>query len=220
MQRVTVPLLLVVIIIAVASVSGPGGGMAQGDEPDYIATIEVYETRVAELEATVDARGRKINAQRTQIAELKTQANNPTATVEPRFESGGLGLHRTEWEEVWGVGKGNIDDGFLIYHNDTLVVFYLDEKIRSISWNLPQAVAIEDAREIAASKLPVDAQYISTGINDSGEPRDYYLSASLASRFDPDLSFWGTSGPGSCMITYYAEPDGSISAVSISIGDR
>jgi len=42
------------------------------------STIEAQATRIAELEGTVSARGEKINAQRTQIAELKNP--QPTAT--------------------------------------------------------------------------------------------------------------------------------------------
>jgi hypothetical protein len=64
--------LFCVIAVIVASLIGTGSPAdAQVDGPE--ATIEALLTRVAELEGTVEARGEKINAQRTQIADLRSQ---------------------------------------------------------------------------------------------------------------------------------------------------
>lgn len=49
--------------------------------PVYVSTISALETQVVEAEATVDARGARMNRQRTQIAELKEQI--PTNTPIP-----------------------------------------------------------------------------------------------------------------------------------------
>lgn len=73
-------LALVIVAVAVmlsAAFSG-GGAVAQDDaEP----TVEALKTRVSELKATSEARGGKINEQKTRIAELEKQV--PTSTAAP-----------------------------------------------------------------------------------------------------------------------------------------
>jgi len=67
---------IVVLIIAMMAF---GPASAQDNSQ---ATISALQTQVAELQSTVDARGQKINVQRTQIAELKSQIQpTPTATA-------------------------------------------------------------------------------------------------------------------------------------------
>jgi len=64
------------------------------------ATIAALQTRVAELEATAEARGEKINAQRTKIAELEATIGTtlvPTETPEPSTST------NIEWTDI---GRG------------------------------------------------------------------------------------------------------------------
>ena len=74
------------LLIALASASSGVSGQADTTDEEYESTIEAYQTQVAELEGTVAARGKKINAQRTQIAELKNSraTSAPRATSTPR----------------------------------------------------------------------------------------------------------------------------------------
>jgi hypothetical protein len=71
MKRAFLSLALVLIIFT--GVASMASGSALQDEEDYEATIEAQQTTIAALEGTVQARGDKINAQRTQIAELRAQ---------------------------------------------------------------------------------------------------------------------------------------------------
>ena len=81
---ISVGLVLCAILIATAT-SNPSVTAQTREE----ATIESFQTQVAELKATSTARGKRINAQRTQIAELKTQVAEleqqlvPTPTSPP-----------------------------------------------------------------------------------------------------------------------------------------
>ena len=61
-------LVLLFSVIAFAAQAGTPVNAQTGAE----STIAALQTRVAELEATINARGQKINAQRTQIADLKS----------------------------------------------------------------------------------------------------------------------------------------------------
>lgn len=69
MKRSTVAFLAVVLVIfgSVFAVGGPAG--AQDDDAE--ATISALQTEVADQHATSQARGDRINAQKTQIAELR-----------------------------------------------------------------------------------------------------------------------------------------------------
>lgn len=80
MKRLVTAVVVVILVGVLAIDSPPPDTSAQdGTGP----TIVALETRVADLEATVDARGDKINAQRTQIADLEATigSNSPTATA-------------------------------------------------------------------------------------------------------------------------------------------
>lgn len=75
-------LVFAALAFALVSVVLFSSGPADAQDADYPATVAALETRVAELEGTVEARGDKINAQRTQIAELK--AGEREAARDPR----------------------------------------------------------------------------------------------------------------------------------------
>lgn len=64
----------VLAFVAATLMTGHSGPATAQDGAE--ATIAALQTRVAELEATVEARGDKINAQRTQIAELKKASDD------------------------------------------------------------------------------------------------------------------------------------------------
>ena len=122
--------------VFVATVSAGGAPIMAQDDDDLEATIAALQTRVAELEGTVEARGEKINAQRTTIAELRP---SPTATIPPEptpppapaYASGGLGLSRAEWEAEHGQGEGS---SIIAYEDQTyLVTFGENGNIDSIS---------------------------------------------------------------------------------------
>ena len=83
MMRIRVAVLAALIVLVLL---GGIGADAQDDDPE--ATIAALQTRVAELEATVEARGDKINAQRTQIAELKGALATPTPTPTALYFTG------------------------------------------------------------------------------------------------------------------------------------
>ena len=79
MKRLAVAVVTVAVIIVLsAAYTGSGGVVAQDDaEP----TVEALKTRVSQLKATSEARGGKINEQKTRIAELEEQV--PTSTAAP-----------------------------------------------------------------------------------------------------------------------------------------
>jgi hypothetical protein len=80
-RRLVVVICSIGTCLLIALAIAPSSVVSQADitDAEYESTIESYQTEVAELEGTVAARGQKINAQRTQIAELK----NPAATARP-----------------------------------------------------------------------------------------------------------------------------------------
>ncbi len=154
---------------------------------------------------------------------LSSRSDEPTSVLEALVNSGGLGLSRSEWEKEHGEGE---DGGLIAYEDKTFLVAYGDNgNIVNLSWNLPAPVAnLKDAQAIARTKLPGDASFVSTGFDDFGNVRDYYVSDSLAARFDADNPFWGTGGPGSCFVTYYAATNGATNEATesllIAIGDK
>jgi|GEM_PF-6211240 len=94
----------IVAIVIILSVTDTGGGVEAQDGAE--ATIEAQATEITELRATSQARGARINAQRTQIAEL--EALLPVVNDDPAigdvfavrdFE---LTLQGTELAEVVG----------------------------------------------------------------------------------------------------------------------
>lgn len=74
--------LAAVLLTLVAAIAG--GRPTTAQDEDLEATIAALQTRVAELEATAEARGEKINDQRTQIAELR--GDEPEAETPERGE--------------------------------------------------------------------------------------------------------------------------------------
>lgn len=89
MKRVALSLSLFAAVCMVAAVFSSGRAVEAQDGAQ--ATITALQTRVAELKATAEARGEKINAQRTQIAELRDQVSElqrqlpPTPTPTPQL---------------------------------------------------------------------------------------------------------------------------------------
>ena len=89
MARVLTVSLTVVLLLGVIAAAGWTAGSAQNTSPQ--ATIQAQGTTIANLKATVTARGNKINAQRTQIAEYRTQVADlqgqipPTMTPTPQL---------------------------------------------------------------------------------------------------------------------------------------
>ena len=100
-----------IAFVIIASLIGAAivGSGAQVDAQDGAeATIAALQTRVAELEATVEARGEKINAQRTQIAGLRGAQATPTPGVLYFAESGNAvhTVHLTAGTHVINVSAG------------------------------------------------------------------------------------------------------------------
>jgi hypothetical protein len=76
-----IPLLFVVALVGVVTASiASNNTSAQTGNPE--ATIAALQTEVAKYKATSAARGDKINAQRTQIAELTNPQPTPTPAAE------------------------------------------------------------------------------------------------------------------------------------------
>lgn len=78
MKRMTAFATVVLVMLMAASTAGNGAGAQDGSE----ATIEALETQLADAKATAAARGERINAQRTKIAELSNDATTPVADDE------------------------------------------------------------------------------------------------------------------------------------------
>jgi len=89
LARVLTVSLTVVLLLGVIAAAGWTAGSAQNTSPQV--TIQAQGTTIANLKATVTARGNKINAQRTQIAEYRTQVADlqgqipPTMTPTPQL---------------------------------------------------------------------------------------------------------------------------------------
>ena len=69
----------IVAIVTVSSAVFMGDGA--GAQDDIEATVSALQTEVADLEATVQARGEKINRQRTQIADLRAEPSAATPST-------------------------------------------------------------------------------------------------------------------------------------------
>src|SRR5688572_22590530 len=81
MTRYLACLLSVLTVIAVLLFAAGGSVDAQDDNPE--ATIAALETQVAEQRATSQARGERINAQKTRIAELNDQIDELESQLPP-----------------------------------------------------------------------------------------------------------------------------------------
>lgn len=77
-----VSVVAIVLTLLVAASTGTPSKAQTGDQ----ATIEAQETRIAELEGTVDARGERMNAQRTEISALEAELAGEPAPTEGAAE--------------------------------------------------------------------------------------------------------------------------------------
>jgi endonuclease YncB( thermonuclease family) len=162
-----------------------------------------YDLRNAQVEAMVNGAGQWATVTPTPTAGA-TATVTPTLSPTPdvRYDSGGLGLDRHDWEaahaetgpnELFAPPQGTVYDQ--VYD-----VAFVDAKVAWIDrrWPSGQGAGLADAEALAARLLPADRQFIRTYYPSElvGAAVTVYYSPSLAARFPAEL--WGEDMPGTC----------------------
>jgi len=154
----------------------------------------------------------------TPAAQLAT-VTRLAATSESAFDSGGLGLTRSEWERSHRPG-GTSQPGYTVYDQGKYAVIFVDGQVqhleRSFSDNGP---SLTKARAEGATLIPQDARLVKTYSPD-GLPEltvDLYLSQSLKDRFTS--AEWPGGDPGNFTVIYGVY-SGKVARIVISLGNN
>ena len=146
MKRLTFMFVTVVIVLA-AMFNGDGADGQDGAE----ATIAALRTEVADLMATVSARGEKINRQRTQIAEPRGDGAAATPAT-PAFEL--EGVHDVKIYERFVAGVYTIEAEC---ESDTMLVYVLDAAHNIVGQPVNRSALGEDGS--LGADIPADGEY-------------------------------------------------------------
>lgn len=112
------------------------------------------------------------------------------------FESGGLGLPMSDWEDMFGPGEAGqtymafmVDDGYYWVgaKGESRTVYYIERL-----WDDPQGVPMDVAEADALALLPADARFqerydANFGHLFMGTRVDRYQSPTIAEQFDPEF---------------------------------
>ena len=146
MKRLAITI-VAVVVVASALYTGDGADAQDDVEP----TVSALRTEVAGLKATVEARGEKINRQRTQIAE--SRGGSPAATPPtPPFDLEGVHDVKIYQRFVAGVYTVQAECEF-----DNLQVYVLDPAHGIVAQPVSRSALGEDG-DLRVS-IPTDAEY-------------------------------------------------------------
>lgn len=146
--------------------------------------------------------------------------NPPPAPELPALASGGLGLSKPEWEQIYGPGAPT-DRPDLFWYQGIYLVGFQEGNISSIErqWPPENAVIVDEARQQSVSLVPGDSQNLQSG-NPEGRPDlivDLYSSPWLISRFSGGV--WAGSQPGNFTVTFSVSGPG-VTRMAISLGNN
>ncbi|HKA18132.1 MAG TPA: hypothetical protein VKN18_07425 [Blastocatellia bacterium] len=126
----------------------------------------------------------------------------------PGLQSGGLGLTRSEWQQLHGSAASQ-DSGYVNYNDDRgrFTINFMDGNAGYIkrTYQEPTLVSIEDARRESRNLMPTDCTLIRTYQVSAGSV-DLYSSESLKSFFPSDED-WLNGEPGQFIVLYFSEHD-------------
>ena len=125
-----------------------------------------------------------------------------------RIQSGGLGLSRTEWENLHGNAAGQ-DSGFVSYNDDRgrFVINFMNIAAGYIKrvYTDHAGIRLEEARNEVRTLIPDDAMLIRTYYV-GARPVDLYSSVSLKTVFPSD-DYWVNGEPGQFIVLYFSDHD-------------
>ena len=144
--------------------------------------------------------------------------------VENLYESGGIGLSRTEWENLSGIANENspLAPIYYSYKDGKYTVQFAPPKSGNVryieySWGDKNAVNIKDAREESKKFIPKDAKFKKTYVSISESIVDLYESKSLKNRFSKDYFFDSELGE---FIIIYRNQTGKTTSFIIATGNN
>ncbi len=157
----------------------------------------------------------------------------PIVTV---FQSGGLGLDQSTWEQLHGSGskqkRGGITKGGITsteYENGTFVVWVSNNHIEYIEriWLSTAPASPDEAQATITGLLPKDAQLTQTGTCVSGRTVcsfTQYKSESLKNQFPPDsdknYGIWAGGQAGDFRVIIRGDTKDKITSVEIQTGAK
>lgn len=138
----------------------------------------------------------------------------------PSLQSGGLGLTRSEWQQLHGTAASQ-DSGYANY-NDYRGRFTINFMVRYAgyikrTYRDPAVVPLEDARRESRSLMPADSTLIRT-YHVSAGPVDLYSSESLKQLFPSDED-WIRGEPGQFIVLYSSDRD-SVDSYVLALGNN
>lgn len=136
-------------------------------------------------------------ADENSFGSIKKEQNQNTLSEQKKvinpYESGGLGLSKIEWENLFGSPKENdsLNPIYYSYEKGKYAVQFApieNGNVRHIEfhWGDKSAVSISDARTISKNYIPKDAKFKKTYIAKSESIVDLYESESLKNRFSKE----------------------------------
>lgn len=115
MKRLAISILAITVLSS-ALYTGDGAGA----QDDIVGTVSALQTEVADLAATAQARGEKINQQRTQIADLRAETSAATPTTPPLDLEG---VHDAKIYQRFAAGGYTVEAAC---EDETMQVYVLD----------------------------------------------------------------------------------------------
>ncbi len=152
------------------------------------------------------------------------------------FQSGGLGLDQSAWEQLHGSGskqkRGGITKGGITsteYENGTFVVWVSNNHIEYIqrAWLSTAPASPDEAQATINGLLPKDAQVTQTGNCTTGRKVcsfTQYKSESLRNQFPPDsdrnYGIWAGGQAGDFIVIIRGDTKDKITSVEIQTGAK
>lgn len=203
--------------VVICALCGIVGLLASDDEESTPSTAEVVQAeQISNATSTPLPTPAPIN---TPTPESVVTEEIVIPQVET-FDSGGLGLSKTEWEQVHTeteldyapVGTGYDGKYDVVFQEGN--VWFIERQWRTDDAITPDVVELE-----SQNLIPVDSQLIET-YSPEGRPEtivNLYLSESLKSRFSTDL--WIGGEPGNFTVQYNVY-DGKVTRLIITTGNN
>ena len=124
----------------------------------------------------------------------------------PSLQSGGLGLTRSEWQQLHGSAASQ-DSGYVNYgdHRGRFTINFMDRGAAYIkrTYSDPGGVRLEEARRESRNVMPTDSKLIRTYQVTAGAV-DLYSSESLKPIFPSD-EYWVRGEPGQFIVLYFSD---------------
>ena len=136
-----------IVVVSSAMYTDDGAGA----QDDIVGTVSALQTQVADLEATAQARGEKINQQRTQVADLRAETSAATPTT-PLFDL--EGVHDAKIYQRFAAGAYTVEAAC---EDEVMQVYVLDPAHGILAQPVSRTALGEDGDLRVA--IPADAEY-------------------------------------------------------------